>query len=99
MIHKVYGESAVYHATVFHWYNAFSERRESIRDKQRSRRLTTIRTRENILRIADILKEDRRTSCRLIAEQIGIPKTIMQQILRADLQKWELCAQFVPHAL
>ncbi len=25
MIQKVYGESAVYCATVFHWYNAFSE--------------------------------------------------------------------------
>ncbi len=23
----------------------------------------------------------------------------MQQILREDLQKWKLCAQFVPHAL
>ncbi len=25
MIQKVYGEYAVHHATVFHWYNVFSE--------------------------------------------------------------------------
>ncbi len=31
MIQKVYGESAVYCATVFRWYNTFLEGRESIR--------------------------------------------------------------------
>ncbi len=30
---------------------------------------------------------------------MGIPKTIVQQILREDLQKWKLCLQFVLHAL
>ncbi len=70
-----------------------------IRDEQRSGRLTTTRMRENIVRIADILKEDRRSSCRLIAEWIGIPKTIAQLILREDLPKWKLCVWFVPHAL
>ncbi len=33
MIQKVYGEFAVYHVTVFRWYNMFSEERESIRDE------------------------------------------------------------------
>ncbi len=37
-IQKVYGKSAVHCATVFHWYNTFSEGRESISDKQRSGR-------------------------------------------------------------
>ncbi len=69
MIQKVYGESAVYRATVFRWYNAFSEGRESIRDERRSGRPTTMtRTCKNIPCVADILKEDRRSSCRLIAE-------------------------------
>ncbi len=36
MIQKVYGESAVHRATMFHWYNAFSEGQESICDEQRS---------------------------------------------------------------
>ncbi len=49
--------------------------------------------------IVDILKEDCRSSCRLIAEWTGIPKTIVQQILREGLQKWKLCTWFVPHAL
>ncbi len=92
MIQKVYGESTVHCATVFHWYNVFLEWRESIRDESRSERLMTTRTRKNIARVANILKENRRSLCRLIAEQMGIPKTIAQQILREDLRKWKLCA-------
>ncbi len=30
---------------------------------------------------------------------MGIPKTIVQQTLREDLQKWKLCMQFGLHAL
>ncbi len=38
-------------------------------------------THENIARIADILKEDRQSSCRLVAEWTEIQKTNIQQIL------------------
>ncbi len=99
MIQKVYGESAVHHATRFCWYNTFSEGRESICDEQRSGRPTTIRTRKNIARVADILKEDRQSSCRLIAGRMEIRKAIVQQILCGDLQKRELCTWFVLHVL
>ncbi len=99
MIQKVYGEFAVHRATLLHWYDSFSEGRESIRDEQRSGRPTTKKTHKNIARVAHILKEDRRSLCRLIAEWTGTPKTIVQQILCKDLQKWKLCMWFVPHAL
>ncbi len=99
MIQKVYGESAVHRATVFRWYNAFSEGQELICDEQRSRRPTSTRLRENIAHVADILNEGRQSSCRLIAERMRIPKIIVQQILREHLQKRKLCAQFAPHAL
>ncbi len=33
MIQKVYSESAVHRATMFHWYNTFSEGRELICDE------------------------------------------------------------------
>ncbi len=80
MIQKVYGESSAHRATVFRWYNTFSKGRELICDEQRSGRPTTTRTYGNIVRVVDILKEDRRSSCGLVAEWIGIPKTIVQQI-------------------
>ncbi len=98
-IQKVCGESAVHRATVFRWYNSFSEGQESIRDEQRSGRPVATRTRESVARVADILKEDRRSLYRFIEERTGIPKTIVQQILRENLQKWKLCVWFVHHAL
>ncbi len=55
--------------------------------------------RKNIARVADILKEDQWSLCKLIAEWTGIPKTIVQQILHEDFQKWKLCTWFVPRAL
>ncbi len=59
MIRKVYGESAVHHATVLHWYNAIiGESIRDIRDKQRSGRPMTTKMCENIARVANILKED-----------------------------------------
>ncbi len=69
----------------------FPERQESNHDEQRSGRPMMTRTCE-MAHVADILKEDRRCSCRLTAERMGIPKTIVQQILREDLQKWKLRA-------
>ncbi len=36
IIQKVYGVSVVHRATMFCWYNAFSEGHKSIRDEQRS---------------------------------------------------------------
>ncbi len=78
MIQKVYGESAVHRVTVFHWYDTFSEGRELICDEQRTGRSMTTRTHKNNAHVADTLKEDRQSSCRLIAEWTGIPKTIMQ---------------------
>ncbi len=68
-------------------------------DEQRSGRPTTTRTYKNLARIADILREVRWSSYRLIAEWMGIPKAIVQQILREDLQKRKPCARFVSHAL
>ncbi len=95
MIRKVYGESAVHCATVFRWYN----RRVRVDLRWAEKWKTMTRTRENIARVADTLKEDCRSSCRLIAEQMGIQKTIVQQILWEYLQEWKLCAWFMPYAL
>ncbi len=85
MIREVYGESGAHHAAVFRWCNTFSEGQESICDEQRSGRPMMKRRRENIARVADVLKEDRRSSCKLIAKWTRIQKIIVQQILCADL--------------
>ncbi len=66
---------------------------ESWFDEQKSGRPTTTKMCENIAHVVDILKEDRRSSCRLIAERTGIPKNIEQhdemEILRT------VCAAYI----
>ncbi len=52
-----------------------------------------------MLALLTFLKEDRQFSHRLIAEWMGIPKTVVQQILSEDLQKWKLCVWFASHTL
>jgi len=46
-----------------------------------------------------MVKEDRNVTSRLIADTLGIPKTVVLRILREDLKKQKLCSRFVPHAL
>jgi len=46
-----------------------------------------------------MVKEDRNVTSQLIADTLGIPKTVVLRILREDLKKRKLCSRFVPQAL
>jgi len=72
--------------------------KELVEDEERNGRTCTTTTDENIVRIAAVLKEHRCAGCRLVEELTGIPKTIVQRMIRNDLQKRKFCARFVPHA-
>ena len=49
--------------------------------------------------VADLVKNDHRITSRMIAESLNIPKTVVFQILKEDLEKRKLCANFVPQFL
>jgi len=57
------------------------------------------RNKVNIAAFADLFKNDRRISSRMIAESLNTPKTVVLRILKEDLGKRKLCARFVPHSL
>lgn len=99
MMIKAYGELVMSRATVFRWHSQFSSGRESFDDEQRCGRPSTTKTDENIARVSAVLNEHRNVGCRLVEELTGIPKTVVQRIIREDLGKRKLCARFVPHAL
>jgi hypothetical protein len=46
-----------------------------------------------------MVKQDRKMTSHLIADKLGILKTVVLRILREDLNKRKLCSRFVPHAL
>jgi len=69
-----------------------------VKDDERSGGPTTSRTDDSIAAVDKMVKEDRNVTSRLIADTLGIPKTIVLRILRENLKKRKLCSRFGPHA-
>ena len=53
---------------VYRWVKRFSEGRESVTEEERSERPATSRTEENIAKVRQIARENRRLTVRNIAE-------------------------------
>ena len=87
LIQKAYGDAALSGTTIFEWHKRFRERRESVKDDERSGRPTTSRTDDNITAFDKVVKEDRKVTSRLIADTLGISKTAILWILIGDLKK------------
>ena len=66
--------------TVYKWMKRFSEGRESIADEERSGRPATNRTEENIAKIRQIARENRRLTLRSIAEHMHIDRETVRKI-------------------
>ena len=87
LIQKAYGDAALSRTTIFEWHKRFREGRESVKEDERSGRPTTSRTDDNIATIDKMIKGDRNVTSRLIADTLGIPKTVVLRILRDDMKK------------
>lgn len=68
-------------------------------DDDRRGRPSVTRTNEKIARVAALLKEHRRITCRLAAEKVIISKSIVQRISKEDLGKQKICYWFISDAL
>ncbi len=73
---KVFGDSSALHATAFRWHSWFSAGEESTEDAEWSGRPGTMKTNENIARVAAVLKDNCHASCRMIAESTGYQKPL-----------------------
>jgi len=84
---------------VYKWVKLFSEGRESVTDEERSGRPATSRTGENIAKVLQIVRENRRLTVRSIAEQMYIDRETVGKILTEDLDMRKVCAKTVPNEL
>ena len=57
---------------VYKWVKRFSEGRGSVTDKESSGRAVTSRTEENVEKVLQIFRENRRLTVRSIAEHVNI---------------------------
>ena len=99
IIHKAYGKDALLKAQVFKWHKVFSEGREDVKDEQRIGRPSTSHTSDNVAKVKAVLDSDQRVSVRLIADQVGLPKSIVHEIVTTKLQMWKVCTKLVPKVL
>jgi len=81
---------------VYKWVKRFSEGREIVTDEERSGRPATSRTEENIAKVRQIVRENRRPTVRSIAEQVNIDREKVRKILTEDLDMRKVCAKIVP---
>ena len=94
LIQKAYGDAALSWTTIFEWQERFWEGRESVKDDECSGRPTTSRTDDNIAAVDKMVRKDRKVTSPLIADTLGILKTVDLWILREDLKKQNLCSRF-----
>jgi len=99
MLVQVYGDSAMKKTAVYKWMKRFSEGRESVTDEEWSGRPATSRTEENIGKVPQIVRENRRLTARSIAEQVNIDRETVRKILTEDLDMRKVCAKMVPKEL
>jgi len=60
--------------SVYKWVKRFPEGRESVTEEEGSGRPATSRTEENIAKVRQIVRENRRLTVRSIAEQVNIDR-------------------------
>jgi len=77
----------------------FSEGKESVTNEERSGRPATNRTEENIAKVRQIVRENRRLTVRSIAEQVNIDRETARKILTEDIDMRKVCAKMVPKEL
>ena len=84
---------------MFRWHKAFKGGRESVDDEQRAGRPSTARTENNVARGKAVLDRGRHLNVRLIAEEVGLRKTDVHQIITEDLHMRKICAKLAPKNL
>jgi len=99
MLVQVYGNNAMKKTAVYKRVICFSEGRESVTDEERSGRPATSRTEENIAKIRQTVRENRRLTVRSKAEQVDINRETVRKILTEDLDMRKVRAQMVPKEL
>jgi hypothetical protein len=83
-VQKAYGNEALNRSNVFRWYSRFRDGRELVEDDERGGNPKLTQSEVNIAAVADLVKNVRRITSRMIAESLNIPRTLVLQILKED---------------
>jgi len=99
LLRTAYGDAVLSSSQVLRWYKVFKDGRGDVEDEQRAGRPSSSRTENSVARVKAVLDRDRRLSVRLLAEEVGLPKTDVHRIITEDLHMRKICAKLVPKNL
>ena len=91
MIQKAFGNECMSTTVIEEWYNRFKGGRTSVNSDSRSGRPSTTKTLDNIERVRLAIEDDRRLTDRELENDLGIPKTIVWEILSKILGMIRMC--------
>ena len=98
MMQKAFGNECMSKTRIKEWYNRFKGGRTSVDSDSRSGRPSTTKTLD-IERVRLAIEQDRRMTVWELEEDLGIPKTIIWEILTSNLQMTRVGAKFIPKML
>jgi len=99
LLKKVYGDECLFRTQVFECFKRFKEGREEIGDDQRLGRPNTSKTGDNIEKVGEMFRQNRRLSIRTVTELINIDKETVRQILHNNFNMKKVCSKMVPRLL
>src|SRR6478609_4556148 len=83
----VYGENSLSYTSVRSWVVHFKNGNDDICDKPRSGRPSSAATADNKATVDGLIRFDRRVSCRIIAESLGIGHSTVHTFVNLDTQR------------
>ena len=99
LLQEVYGDATMSRTRIFEWRKRFREGREDVEDDPKSGRPTTSRTNENVERVREKVRSDRRLTVRMIADELSMNSERVWRIITEDLGMRKVCAKMVPRLL
>ena len=72
LLTEAYGEDCMSRARVFEWHKRFSEGRGSVKDDDRLGHPRADVTDDNIEKVRDVIRKDRRLGVRAVAEEVNL---------------------------
>ena len=98
-LQEVYGDATMSRTRIFEWHKRFSDGREDVEDDPRSGRPTTSRTNENVERVREKVRSDRRLTVRMIADELNMNSERVWKIITEDLGMRKVCTKKAPRLL
>ena len=98
-LQNVCSECAPSRATVFRWFDGFRGGKNTITDEKKSGRPKTASTRENLEKVANLIKEDPRITIGKLSDELAIGRNAIESILHDELHLVKMSAHWIPKLL